>query len=326
MTRIVGVDVGGTKVSVAVLEDGVLSAPAVTPTEKSSEDALVEQLATVIEAAGGRDADAVGLGVPAAIEWATGTVKSGVNVPLKDVPLRVILRERLDVPVFVDNDANVAALAEAYDGDRLITRELVMFTVGTGVGGGLVLNGRPYRGLTGAGAEMGHILIGLDLANGAPPAADSFPQPGSLESLAAGTELDRLAQRSASEKPETELDRRRAEKGAVTGRDVVELAQGGDAECTRLLEVLGERLGVGIASAINLFDPEEIVIGGGVVASGELLLGPARRVARQYALPGCGEQTEIRAARYGNDAGVRGAAMMAGQELRAELADEASAP
>jgi glucokinase len=322
--RLVGLDVGGTKVSAATLGDGVLSEPQVTPTDKSSSDALVDQLAGAAQAAIGDGADAVGIGIPSAIEWATGTAKSGVNVPLQGVPLRDILRDRLRLPVFVDNDANVAALAEAHD-DRgqLVTRELVMFTIGTGVGGGLVLGGRLYRGLTGAGAELGHILIGVDLAGGAPPAADHFPQPGSLEALAAGTALDGLAAASAAEHPDSALGRVAASGEPLGGRAVVAAAQEGDSEAVRLLRVLGERLGIGIASALNLFDPEEVVVGGGAAAgAGELILGPARTVARAYALPGCGEQTEIRLARYGNDAGVRGAAMMAGQELAHENASE----
>lgn len=322
--RFVGLDVGGTKVSVASLDDGVLSEPRVTPTDKSSSDAMVGQLEAVAREAIGDRADAVGLGIPSAIEWATGTAMSGVNVPLQGVPLRELLRARLGLPVFVDNDANVAALAEAHD-DRgqLVTRELVMFTIGTGVGGGLVLGGRLYRGLTGAGAELGHILIGVSLAQGAPPAADSFPQPGSLEALAAGTALDRLATDSAREHPDSALGRVAAAGGPLGGRAVVAAAQEGDAEAIGLLRVLGERLGIGIASALNLFDPEEVVVGGGAAAgAGELLLGPARAVARAYALPGCGERTEIRVARYGNDAGVRGAAMMAGQELAHETASE----
>ena len=174
----IGVDVGGTKVSVAVLDDGELSEPSVEPTEKATADTLVDQLARRIEELRGPGTEAVGLGIPAAVEFSTGTAKSGVNVPLAGVPLRHVLTERLGLPVFVDNDANVAALAEAHEGGRLVTEHLVMFTVGTGVGGGLVLGGRLYRGVTGAGAEMGHILVGLDLGDGAPPPADTFPSPG----------------------------------------------------------------------------------------------------------------------------------------------------
>jgi glucokinase len=312
--KFVGVDVGGTKISAAVLDDGQLGEPRVQATRKDSADALVDQIADVIE--GLRDADtrAVGVGIPSAVDFATGTAKSGVNVPLEGVPLRNRLTQRLGLPVFVDNDANVAALAEAHEGGRLVTRNLVMFTVGTGVGGGLVLDGRLFRGATGAGAEMGHILIGLDLSHGAPPPADRFPQPGSLEALASGSALDDLAREAARANPDGGLGRIAAGGEEVTGVHVVRLADEGDAEAVDLLRILGERLGVGMASAINLFDPEEVVVGGGVATAGELLLEPASRVARGYVLTGVGERTRIRLARHGVRAGVYGAALLAVQE------------
>src|ERR687887_2475525 len=141
--RHIGVDVGGTKVSVAVLEDGVLSEPALRPTVLTSSDALVDQLAEAIEDAG--PADAVGLGVPSVIDFATGTARTSVNIPLQGVPLRQLLTERIGIPTFVDNDATVAALAEAHDDDlNLIATSLVMITVGTGVGGGIVIGGGIY--------------------------------------------------------------------------------------------------------------------------------------------------------------------------------------
>jgi glucokinase len=310
----IGVDVGGTKVSIAVLEDGELSEPSVEPTEKATADGLVDQLARRIEEVRGPATEAVGLGIPAAVEFSTGTAKSGVNVPLAGVPLRHVLTERLGLPVFVDNDANVAALAEAHEGGRLVTEHLVMFTVGTGIGGGLVLWGRLYRGATGAGAEMGHILVGLDLSDGAPPPADHFPQPGSLEALASGTALDGLARMAAQRNPEGALGRAVAAAGKVTGVDVVRAAKDGDEEAIDLLRILGERLGVGIAGAINLFDPEEVVIGGGVATAGDLLLEPARTAAAGYVLTGVGERTVIRLARHGVEAGVYGAALLAAQE------------
>jgi glucokinase len=310
----IGVDVGGTKVSVAVLEDGELSEPSIEPTDKATADTLVDQLARRIEEVRGPATEAVGVGIPSAIEFATGAAKSGVNVPLAGVPLRHVLTERLGIPVFVDNDANVAALAEAYEGGRLVTEHLVMFTVGTGVGGGLVLGGRLYRGATGAGAEMGHILVGLDLSAGAPPPAARFPQPGSLEALASGTALDGLAREAAQRNPEGTLGQALAESGQVTGVEVVRAAKDGDAEAVDLLRILGERLGVGIASAINLFDPEEVVIGGGVATAGDLLLEPARAAAVGYVLTGVGERTVIRLARHGVKAGVYGAALLAAQE------------
>jgi glucokinase len=312
------VDVGGTKVAVATLEDGQLSDSKVVPTRKATSEELVDQLAAVIEETRTPDTVAAGLGVPCAIEFATGTAKSGVNVPLIGVPLRQILTERLGLPAFVDNDGNVAALAEAHDDNRLVTQHLVMLTVGTGVGGGLVLDGRVYRGATGAGAELGHILIGLDLSHGAPSPADRFPQPGSLEALAAGTALDGLGDTAAHGDGRGALQEALARRAHVTGVDVVEAALADDEESVALMRLLGERLGIGIASLINVFDPEEVVVGGGVSSAGELLLGPARETARGYVLPGVGDLTTIRLARHGVRAGVYGAALLAAQESQRE--------
>jgi glucokinase len=301
--RIIGVDVGGTKMSIAWWEDGAFSTPELRPTlVDDGADALLDELVAGIEAARGDDARAVGVGLPSVIEWETGRVRSSVNIPLRDVPLRQVLGERLGLPVYVDNDATVAALAEAHDGERFVHRDLVMFTVGTGVGGGLVLGGRIYRGFTGAAAELGHTLIGAALEDGAPPAAERFPQPGSLEALAAGSELDRLA--AAELGPEAD------------GIQVVDAAHAGDEDAIGLVRVLGERLGIGIANAINTFDPEVVVIGGGVARAGDLLLAPAEAVARRFVVPGSGTRTEIRLARHGTEAGVRGAALLAAQELR----------
>jgi glucokinase len=296
--RFIGVDVGGTKVSVAVLEGTELSEPTLRPTVLDSSAGLIDQLAELIEAAG--PADAVGIGVPSVIDFATGTARHSVNVPLQDVPLRRILTERLKLPVFVDNDATVAALAEAHDDElQQVAQSLILFTIGTGVGGGIVIGGRIYRGATGGAGELGHQLIGAELSAGQPPHSDEAPQPGSLERLAAGRALDALGR----------------ERGFPDGPAVVTAARDGDASALEAIHILGERLGVGIANAINVFDPEQVVIGGGVSAAGELLLEPARAVARRFVLPGVGTRTEIRLARYGPRAGVRGAALLAGQEV-----------
>jgi glucokinase len=293
MARVIGVDVGGTKVAVAPLEDGVLGDVHTRPTEKSSPDALVDQLVEAIEQCG--HADAVGLGIPSVIDAARGMAMSSVNIPLQHVPLRDILGKRLNIAVHVDNDASVAALAEAHDETgTVIADSVVMYTVGTGVGGGLVFGGRIYRGAPSSAAELGHTIVFADPSGGAPQ-PEGFPQPGSLERHAAGRALDALA----------------AERGLTDGRGAVSAAERGDSAGLECLQIVGERLGLAIANAINTFDPELVVVGGGVSAAGELLLAPARQVAQEFTMKGLGSKTEIRIARYGPDAGVRGAALLA---------------
>jgi glucokinase len=311
--RFIGLDVGGTKIASATLEDGRLTMGETVKTDISSSDALVGQLVELIEHAREDATVAVGIGLPSIIEFATGRILHSVNIPLQDLPLRQLLSDKAGIPVYVENDASCAALAEAFDEDgKLVCPNLVMFTVGTGVGGGLVLGGRLYRGTTSA-AEVGHTVIGLDLEHGAPVPEGMHPLPGTLEYLAAGTALDRLAAREAKD-ADSFLGRRLAQDGEVTGHDVVDGAQAGDADALRVLDVLGQRLGIGIANAINLFDPREVVIGGGVSAAGDLLLVPARDTAKLYTVPGIGTQTTIRLARHGAIAGVLGAAMVAAQE------------
>jgi glucokinase len=162
---------------------------------------------------------------------------------------------------------------------------------------------------------MGHQIIGMQMDDRPPEPIPSFPQPGSLEGLAAGRALDKIAMRVAREHRDSALGRVLASEGAVTGVHAVRAAKEGDPEAVAAVRLLGRRLGVGIANAINIFDPEVVAIGGGVSVAGELLLEPAIEVARRLALPGVGEETEIRLSRYGTSAGVRGAALMAALAL-----------
>jgi glucokinase len=313
---IVGVDVGGTKVSVAALTEGRVGEPHIVPTDTTSADSVIAQIvAAVRELAGASPLAAVGVGVPSVVEFATGRVRSSVNIPLRDVPLRQVLGDQLGAPVFVDNDATVAALGDAHDAaGELDVSDLVMLTIGTGIGGGIVIGGRVYRGATGAAGEIGQTLVTIDPA--IPSATGHFPQAGSLESVAAGHALDRIAVDAAQANPDSALGRLLAAQGKVAGPDAVHAAQAGDPVALAAVELLGRRVGIAAANAINTFDPEVVAIGGGVSAAGELLLAPVRAVAREYVLDGVGTATEIRLARYGPQAGVRGAALLARSELR----------
>jgi glucokinase len=324
----VGIDVGGTKIAVAGLTAGELSESRLKHTEITDQDKLVDQIAEAIEEARTEDTRAVGIGVPSLVAFASGRIISSVNIPLRDVPLREVLSARCGLPVYVDNDATCAALAEAFEDGRMTCEHLVLFTVGTGVGGGLVLNGRVYRGAIGMAAEVGHTIVGLDLSEGAADPGEPWPQEGSLEMLASGRALDQLALRAARDDPNSFLGKRLTRDGGVTGHDVVDGARDGDRASLRALEILGERLGIGIANAVNTFDPLEVVIGGGVSAAGELLLEPARRTALQHIVPGAGSATKIRLARHGPRAGVLGAALIAAHEwaLDQEPAGRAGTP
>lgn len=314
--NVLGVDLGGTKVAAAKLHEGSLSQTELDPTELSSSEALVSQLCSVVARHGSEDLDGVGIGVPSVVEFETGCVVSSVNVPLREVKLRHVLEERLRLPVFVDNDATVAALAEAHDERlNLVARDLVMITVGTGVGGGVVIGGRIYRGATGGAGEFGHTIVGLDLTESVPPPRKHFPQAGSLEFVASGHTLDRLAQQAAERDSESILGQLRAQGEEVLGPDAVAAAREGDPAARRIVEIWGQHLGIGIANAINTFDPEEVVIGGGAAQAGDLLLEPAKRIAGGYVVPGLGRRTTIRLARHGPQAGVLGAALLAVHEL-----------
>jgi glucokinase len=309
------VDLGGTKVAIAKLRGRQLSRSEIESTDLSGSEPLIGQLESIVNAHRDDDLDGVGIGVPSIVEFESGRVVSSVNVPLKDVPLRNVLTERLGVPVFVDNDATVAALAEAHDEQmRICVRDLVMLTIGTGVGAGIVIDGRIYRGASGGAGELGHTIVGLDLAGGV-PAPGGFPQPGSLEFVASGHALDSLSREAASLYPESALGHLAADRRLVLGADAVEAAREGDPSACQIIDIWGQRVGIGVANAINTFDPEEVVIGGGAARAGDLLLEPAMRAARGYVVPGLGTHTTIRLARHGVRSGVLGAALLAAHEL-----------
>jgi glucokinase len=311
--EVIGADLGGTKLLLGVLDSG--SNVVWESRERSTghdEDELVELLVREIEEArserGG--VGAVGLGIPATIDHERGVAISAVNLPIENLQIRELIEERTGLPVFVDNDANVAALAEYLYGAATGTRNVVMLTIGTGIGGGLILDGKPYRGTTGAGAELGHVVIDL---NG-PRCQGNCPNRGCVETLASGTALGREGREAASREPESALGRMQAEGRQIDGRAVTEAAQGGDRTAIGVFDLVGSRLGVALAGFANIFEPDVIVIGGGVIAAGELLLEPARNELQARALPPM-NRTPVVPAELGEDAGMIGAAAMARIEM-----------
>jgi glucokinase len=308
---IIGVDVGGTKVAAAAIDGPRATATVIeAPTDLRHSEGLIDGIvAAITEVAAGERPAAVGVGVPSQVDHQTGTVMSSVNIPLQGVALREELGKRLGgVPVFVDNDANVAALAEAYTAG---VDYLVMYTLGTGVGGGIVIDGRIYRGATGLGAELGHVVIRAD----GPECPGNCPNRGCLEALCSGTALGRDAREVAKDRPDSALGRRVTTRGEVSGRDVVELAREGDQDSLRLLERFADNLGVGLANAVNAFEPQLIVIGGGLSQACDLFLDRAVAEAGSRALPELWKRVRVAAAGAGPSAGVIGAGLLAAQEI-----------
>jgi glucokinase len=308
---VLGVDVGGTKVAAGAVSAGKAHSVVGQPTALTGQEALLDGIeATVREAmAAAGEPAAIGVGMPSQIDYATGTVVTSVNIPLTGVPLREELGRRLGVPVFVDNDANCAALAEAYEVD---TSELVMLTLGTGVGGGVVTGGRIFRGADGLGGELGHFPID---ANG-PPCPGTCPNRGCVEAFCSGTALERDATELGKDRPQTRLGGIQTEHGRVRGREVVDLARAGDDDALRLLERLGTWLGVAIAGYVNVFEPRHFAIGGGLSGAADLFLGRAREEAAARALPALWERVQLAVAKGRADAGVIGAGLLAAHELR----------
>jgi glucokinase len=308
----IGVDLGGTKMLVGVLDGTKATWESREASTGQSEDELVELLVREVSAAreARPDAAGVGLGIPATIDYERGVAVSAVNLPLAELPIRDLVEERLELPVFVDNDANVAALAEYQFGAARGKPYTVMLTVGTGIGGGLILGGEVYRGSTGAGAELGHTVIQAD----GPPCQGNCPNHGCVEAMASGTALGHEGRAAAESAPDSALAKLLEEGKPVDGNAVTDAALAGDQTAIAVFELIGSRLGVACASFANIFQPNAIVVGGGVIRAGDLLLEPARREIRERALKPMNE-TPIVEATLGNDAGVIGAAALARLEL-----------
>ena len=307
---VLGVDVGGTKVAVAAVEGVEATHTVEHPTVTASADALLDGIEhavrQVIAQAG--EPGAIGVGVPSQIEYATGTVETSVNIPLTGVPLREELGNRFGVPVFVDNDANCAALAEAH----IVGEDhLVMLTLGTGVGGGVVIGGMTFRGAHGLGAELGHISVNPD----GPPCPGNCPNRGCLEAYCSGQALERDATEIAIDKPDSHLATLIGPDGKVSGREVVAAAERGDSDAVLLMENYARMLGVGIASYINVFQPARFAIGGGMSRASGLFLDRAIQEAEFRTLPALWKRVRVTLAEGGTDAGVIGAGVLAALEI-----------
>lgn len=313
--RIIGVDVGGTKLLAGAVDTDFFVHRRVQRSVSGLDQASL--LTTIAEAVqetrtlAGGPVDAVGFGIPSLIDRRSGRSVSSVHLPLVDLPFGDVMAERLGLPVVVDNDANLAALAEHRAGAARGHDHALMLTLGTGIGGGLILGGELYRGASGAAGEIGHITIDFD-GDGC---GGDCPGQGCLECYASGPALKRAAQDIAARRPGSALARAQAQGRALDGALVTELAHDGDGAAREALARIGTRLGIGLAGLVNVLNPEVVVIGGGVIAAGELLLGPARAELTRRALAPARADVKVVAAHFGVEAGMMGAAVLALEHL-----------
>ncbi|HYN49368.1 MAG TPA: ROK family protein [Thermoleophilaceae bacterium] len=308
--RVIGIDAGGTKLLGGVVDQGLVVHHRVHRAWRGSDraetlDIFVGAVEEVRAAA--PDVAAVGFGIPALVEWETGVSRWSTHLPLEDVRFRDLMSERLGLPVVVDNDANAALLAEARFGAARNVSHAVFVALGTGIGSGLLLDGKVYRGARGFGAEIGHMVVDLH----GPDCQGDCPGRGCLEVLASGSRIGRDGIEAARTEPDSALGRRAAAGREITGGIVTELAHHGDPAAREVLAEIGQRLGYGLVGVVNVFNPELVVLGGGALAAGDLLLDPAREVVAERALPPMRDLVSIVPAHFGDEAGMLGAALLA---------------
>jgi glucokinase len=289
--RVIGVDLGGTKILAGVVDrDGHVEQRREHPTPVTSQDDLLAGLDEAVEELLQDDVAAIGFGIPSPIDQRTGRAQQAVNIPLDaSIDFRDRMAERFGLPVGIENDANAAAYAEFHFGAAREVQSMVMLTLGSGCGGGVVIDGRLYRGW----AEFGHMVIEYDGL----PCQGTCTGRGHLEPYVTGFAATKLAQEEFGP--------------AVDAHRLVRLAQEGEARAIEILDGIGRRLGAGIGSLVNIFNPELVVIGGGFAAAGDFILGPAREIVSREALAGAGKRVRIVRAELGTAAGLIGAALAA---------------
>ena len=308
---VIGVDLGGTKLLAGTVDSKLEVHHRVYRLARPDDtgaliDQLVEAAQEAVEAAP-TEVLAMGLGVPGLVEPATGVVLDSNHLPLRGVAVRDLLAERLGLPVVVDNDANAAMLVEWRCGEARGANDAIMLTLGTGIGGGLIVGGRLVHGARGAAAELGHIIVDAD----GPPCPGSCPNHGCLEAFVSGHAIGVEGLARARSAPDSALGRALDVGRDITGALVTELAHDGDPVAREVMTLMGERLGLGVVTLVNIFNPEVVVVGGGAIAAGELLLAPAREVVARRALPINRADVRLVSARFGAESGMLGAACMA---------------
>jgi glucokinase len=307
--RCIGVDLGGTNIKVGVVDpSGNLLYKAERPTgAEDGVDAVIARITSsareAAEASGTswNQIAGIGVGLPGFLDISRGVVKRLTNLPWENVPIRELLEKAWNRPVMIDNDANVAALGEAWSGAGTGVSDLVCITLGTGVGGGVIAGGRLIHGVGGAAGEIGHIRIEED------GALCGCGQRGCLETIASATGIVRMVKEMVSSGRETALAAA-VRADTLSTRDVFREMEAGDPVAEEVIDRATDALAQAMATLSVILNPARFIIGGGVARAGEALFRPLRRAYQKRALPSAAEGVTIVPAQLGNDAGVIGAA------------------
>ncbi|MDR3051467.1 MAG: ROK family protein [Oscillospiraceae bacterium] len=309
----VGIDLGGTNIAVGLVDEGgrILhqgSAPTGIPRPYQDIVADMARVSRDVVAQAGytmEDVKAVGVGVPGIADPETGVIPFCTNLHWHNVPFRDEFHKHIDKPLFIDNDATVAALAEYVAGVSAGTHSSVFLTLGTGLGGGIIINGKPYSGYHHIGSEIGHTIIALD---GEPCTCGND---GCLERYASATALIREARKAYAEHPDSLMGRLcGGDPANISGKVAIDAAKAGDPTALDVFNRYVHGLAAGIISIINFIDPQVIVLGGGVSLAGDFLLNAVREAVRPMVFFKTMPYAGIQLAKLGPDAGIIGAAML----------------
>lgn len=315
MGKRIGIDVGGTNVKIALVDKSgkIIYSNSVPTYAKMGYEYTVNNIKQAIKDlmketnTTAKDIDGIGFDFPGQVDYKTGVVKLAPNIPgWVNVPIAQMIEEEFHIPTRIDNDVRCAALGEMKFGAGQGCENFVCITVGTGIGSGLVVNGQLVRGASNAAGEIGHIKLqmkdGLICGCG---------DTGCLEAYASGPSIVAMAQDYIKGGKSTKFrEMAAAEGGEITPYMVAKAAEAGDPVAKRIFAIVGEYIGIGLTSVINLLNPEKVIIGGGVAEAGDLLLDPIRKTIKERAMVVAGSAVGIVPAQLGNSAGVIGASML----------------
>lgn len=311
---VVGVDLGGTKISCALSDlEGRVVAQTTIPTLAHEGDnpvlgRIIKTIEMVLEEGNvaTNEVAAIGIGSPGPLDAKKGIIVTTPNLPFKNFQLVQPIEEKFSIPTYLDNDANVAAIAEFMFGAGKGTENMVYITVSTGVGGGAILNGKIYRGSTTNALEVGHTTV---FPGGPRCGCGNL---GCLEATSSGTAIARRANEAVNSKVETSL----RDYETVTSYEVFKEAEKGDAVSKKILDEAFNYLGIGVANIIASFDPDKVIIGGGVSKGGDVLFNKVQEVVNERCFKSMAEYCKIVPAGLGTDAGVLGAVALAIMESK----------